>query len=578
MEQTNNGAKIAHTNVSGYYAALQKTYGNLPASGVYSAFSRTSFGASYTKNPYIQNSRVKSISSRAIGWDKDKIAEMLKAPQDNETPLRETMRWSQFSAYPLFNLRKTYQDVLTYRWYNYPSFLDEEQAKSKEFLREWRLLEKICKELNPAEKAHQINGQCSISGKVHMYLRKKIDKAHNSCDYIFMQQLPSDWCKIVGFNNVSKYTIMFNMMYFLQPGTDWRQFGDLFTDYVYEMAGFIESRPRYDNPKNTVFASFDLQKFNAEKRRGNIKGNPDVYEINGTWFYWVTLPVEDVWTFEIDDVAVEEVSPFTGLLMSAVQQADYEAVQLSILQNPLVSLVLAEMDTIDTDEPSIADPIKISPATREAYETLWYSMLSQNNTSGIGFFSAPFKDMHLEQLAEAPNAADISSKGYKYLIQKSGIGIISTSDEPRVGLVNIAAQLAAEFPRMIYAQFERMMNRVYSELNLKYDWSFKMFGDIFSEKDDLKAAKDGMTLGLLVETLRYDAIRGHSLLDDLAISNAVSACGVLDKRLPLISTYSAKSGEAGLPPSGEPGRPENDAPQSEGNEDAKDAPSSEELD
>ena len=156
--------------------------------------------------------------------------------------------------------------------------------------------------------------------------------------------------------------------------------------------------------------------------------------------------------------------------------------------------------------------------------------------------------MKLESLAEAPNAANISGKGYEYLIQKSGIGIISASSEPRVGMVQIAAKLAAQFARVVYGQFENMMTHFYSTLGLKYDWAFKMFGDIFSEDDELKSAKDGMTLGILIDTLRYDAIRGHSLLDDISISNAVLGSKIMEKRTPLISTYSAKAGEGNLPP------------------------------
>ena len=453
------------------------------------------------------------------------------------------MEWARYAAYPLFNIIKTYQDVPTYNWYNYPLFVEESEAKTDEFKREWRLLEKICQKLKPKQMAHQIVGQCGVLGKVHYYLRTKVDKSHNSCDYAYMQQLPSDWTKIIGFNNVSKYTLSFNLMYFMTPGTDIRQFGPLFIDMFDEMMNFI---PRKYG--KIVYNGFDIKKYSEESQRRPIKGNPEVYEQNGTWFYWVSLPPTECWTFEIDDTTRNVFSPFVGLLINAIQQADYEQVQLAILQNPLIACVLAEMETLDTAIPNQADPIKISPATREAYSVLWDSLMAQNNTSGIGLYAAPFKEMHLESLAEAPNAADISGKGYSYLIQKSGIGIISASAEPRVGMVQIAAKLAAVFARTVYGQFENMMTYLYGSLGLKYDWAFKMFGDIFSEEEDLKSAKDGMTLGILIDTLRYDAIRGHSLLDDISISNAVIGSEVMEKRTPLISTYSAKAGEGNLPP------------------------------
>lgn len=534
--------KRTEKGLSVYYNQLAETYGFLPATGVYGAFSRA-FSSAMSDNPYIQNRRIKGISSSAFPFKKDDVAGFLNKPQDNERPLRQAMEWGRYAAYPLFNIIKTYQDVLTYRWYNYPKDLDEPDAKTKDFMRELRLLGKICDKMKPSQIAHEIVGQCGISGKVHYYLRYKVDKSHNSCEYAFLQQLPSDWTKIIGFNNVSKYTLAFNMMYFMTPGTDVRQFGPLFVSMFDEMMNFV---PRKYG--KVVYNEIDIQKFSEESQKRAIKGNPEPYEQNGEWFYWVSLPPTECWTFEIDDVTRNEFSPFVGLLISAIQQADYEQVQLAILQNPLIACVLAEIPTIDTNVPNQADPIKISPATREAYNVLWDNLMTQNNTSGIGFYAAPFEDMHLESLSEAPNAANISGKGYAYLIQKSGIGIISATDEPRVGMVQIAAQLAAQFARAVYDQFSNMMTYLYGTLGLKYDWAFKMFGDIFSEKDDLKSAKDGMTLGVLIDTLRYDAMRGHSILDDISISNAIDGSGLLEKRKPLISTYSAKAGEGNLPP------------------------------
>lgn len=572
--------KRTEKGLSVYYNQLAETYGLLPATGVYGAFSRA-FSSAMSDNPYIQNRRIKGISSAAFPFKKDDVAGFLNKPQDNERPLRQAMEWGRYAAYPLFNIIKTYQDVLTYRWYNYPKDLDESDAKTKDFMRELRLLGKICDKMKPSQIAHEIVGQCGISGKVHYYLRYKVDKSHNSCEYAFLQQLPSDWTKIIGFNNVSKYTLAFNMMYFMTPGTDVRQFGPLFMSMFDEMMNFV---PRnYSKDGKVVYNDFDVKKFSAESQWRPIKGNPEVYQQNGEWFYWVSLPPTECWTFEIDDTTRNVFSPFVGLLISAIQQADYEQVQLAILQNPLIACVLAEMETIDTAVASQADPIKISPATRQAYSVLWDSLMSQNNTSGIGFYAAPFKDMHLESLSEAPNAANISGKGYEYLIQKSGIGIISASSDPRVGMVQIAAKLAAQFGRVVYGQFENMMTYLYSSLGLKYDWAFKMFGDIFSEEDELKSAKDGMTLGLLIDTLRYDAIRGHSLLDDLSISGAILGSKIMDKRMHLISTYSAKAGDGNLPPVKNPdgtdptkenpqgGRPDEGDAKSEGAEDETDS-------
>ena len=57
-----------------------------------------------------------------------------------------------------------------------------------------------------------------------------------------------------------------------------------------------------------------------------------------------------------------------------------------------------------------------------------------------------------------------------------------------------------------------------------------------------------MTLGILSETVKYLALRGLSLWEDMGISEYVSASGILDKRIPLVSSYHATQDKSGLPP------------------------------
>lgn len=72
-----------------------------------------------------------------------------------------------------------------------------------------------------------------------------------------------------------------------------------------------------------------------------------------------------------------------------------------------------------------------------------------------------------------------------------------------------------------------------------------------------------------------------SIFDDISISVAVKESGVLDYRLPLVSSYSAKQGESNLPPQiaheqNPGGHPEGDGNvTSDGNEGDLDSPGSE---
>ena len=244
------------------------------------------------------------------------------------------------------------------------------------------------------------------------------DKAHNRIDHAFLQQLPSDWCKIVGFNNKTKYTVAFNLMYFAEFGTDWRQFGDLFEPVINVWMDSVYPRPAYVG-KKLVYG--EKTKVDPEKaERLNAQNEADVYFQNGRWYYWVTLPAERVFTFEADDTQRNVFSPFTGLFIDMIQLSQLEQIQLSLVQNPLVSILHGEIPYWNTKDTMVADQYKLSDAGRQLFTAIFNDMLAANNTSGIGLFLAPAENLHLSSLAEAPSAMDIVTKGYSDTISKSG--------------------------------------------------------------------------------------------------------------------------------------------------------------
>ena len=542
---------------------LQIKYQGLSMEAMFRAYDRA-----LINNPWIQNKRVKQVNTLPAEYSKDAIGEAIKHPGGNEQMLRGVHHALESTAYPMLKIRKVYTDLMTYNYYTAPAYLESpSDAKTKEFRREMALLEKFSDALGPRENAHKATGQAIQEGKAFYYIRYDVDKAHNKVNYAFMQKLPPDWLKIVGYNNISGYTVSFDLFYFLQPGTDWRQFGDLFLPYLDDFNAVIEP------PGNAVFASkgwkVDLGKLAKMK---NLAGSPEAYVQNGRWAYWVTLPIDKIWGFEIDDTNPNMVSPLTGLYLSMSSIAQYEQVQLELVQNPLISVMTGEIPYRSDPAATQDDAYKLSENGRIFYETLWYNMLSQNNTSGIGLFLAPAENLKLHELSEAPSATQISTNGYGYAVEKSGLaGLIPINDNPRAGTVNISTQLEARYCQRIYQQFERMMNYIYSTLNLKYTWKFHMFGDIYNDEKEKANMQKSMSMGILPDLYRYNAIMGRSMLDDLSMSAAVKESGVLDMRLPLVTSYTAKNGETGLPPEG--GRPETEMGDvtSEGTEDFKDA-------
>lgn len=556
----------AYSSYMEYFGALRNLatdYGSMPIDNVFNAWAR----ASVQTNPFIQNQRVKSINTMPGDYQKQDIVDMLKATDNNEKPLRQVAHGLEWTAYPYRKIRSTYQAVNTYKYFHFPAYID---GVTEEMKREGRLLDKLNHALRPDRWARQIVGQTVQEGKVAYVPRWDADKAHNQINYAFLQQIPSDWWKIVGFNSESKYTIMFNMMYLLQPGASWQQFGSLLLPYLEDFANVLTPSvsvlPAKGNGKNFVYASRNCVKgadgrtwqVDMSRLNESAAGNPKLYNQNGIWAYWVTLPVEKAWVFEWDDTTRTVAPPMAGLFLTFDQLSALEDTQMAILQNPLVQICLGEIPYWNEKQNDTADQYKMSPTSRDFFTALWYQMLQQANTSGIGMYFAPAEHLHMESLAEAPNATNISTSGYEYAIQKSGLsGLIPINSDPRAGAVNLSSTIEENAVFPIYRQMEAMMESIYRQIGTRYEWRFCMFGGFLADKDDLENARKGMSSGILPETLRYLALRGFSLWDDMSVSRLINESGIMDMRLPLVSSYNMKQENSGLPP--QPGRPEKSA-------------------
>lgn len=516
-------------------------------------FSR--MGSGYENYPQIQNLRIKAISSLPADYTKEDVGSFLRTPYEHEMELRKTAEILRWSAYPFFKIEKSYQDILTYHYYNIPKYLLSEETKEKEFLREAILVEKLCKTFSLRAMAHKIVGQTASLGKVFYILRMKLDKAHNQVDYAFMQQLPQDWCEIIGYNNVSGYTISFNMMYFMQPGTDITQYGDLFLPYMEDFERVVKN-PRNKSSKY-VYASKSKINYYPDELNKKGAGQPRIFEQNGKFMYYVSLPIDKVWTFEIDDVTPAVATPFAGLLLTYGQQGDYEAAQLSLLLNPLIKIFTGEIPYVNTDNVAEDDAVRLSESARMLYEAYFYNLMRTNNTSGVALYSAPFSNIKSHDFTESVNANKISSSFNRYGMEKAGLsGLIPVSDDVKAGQAELSSKLESRFAETIYEQFQRMMNYVYKTLNLKYEWQFNMFGSIYTDDNIRTNAEKDLANGDLSAYFILSALNNTSWLDKITMMKMIKNQNFVELLTPPATSYTKSASQTADNPSG--GRPQSE--------------------
>ncbi|MBQ8497534.1 MAG: hypothetical protein IJ489_08790 [Clostridia bacterium] len=502
------------------YNEMANRISSMPAEAVYQAFG--AMGQTFANMPQIQNRRIKGISSLPFDYTKEDIGEFLRNPYVSEKPLRQTAQTLKWTAYPFFKIAKTYQDIPTYRYLTKPLYLSAEDAESKEFLREFTLLDKFSKTLRPDICAHKITGEAITLGKVFYTLRAEVDKIHGSVSYAFMQQLPSDFCHIVGYNNVSGYTVSFDMMYFLQPGTDVTQFGDLFLPYIDDFSKIFRKKKKDKFVYASKEENFDV--FPENYRKG-MQGNPRMFMQNGRWFYYISLPIDSVWTFEIDDTTPAVASPLAGLMLTYAQQSDYEAAQLSLILNPLIKIFTGEIPYFDDDGSRTEDTYKLSQGGRFLFESLFAQMMASSNTGGTAFFTAPVENIKSHDFSESANANEISESFNRYGMEKAGLSsLLPVAEDVKAAQVDASMKIESRFSSAtIYAQFERMMNSFYRSLSLRYDFSFHMFGTIFNEKGLRENAEKQISRGDLTGYLTEAALDGESILDKLSSLRMVKA-------------------------------------------------------
>lgn len=560
--ETPQQPKSSYDGILAKMSSMAEQYAFLGASSMLSAFSRAAAGM--PNQPQIQNRRIKAISSLPADYTKEQIGEFLRNPYGNEIGLRQTSQVLKWTAYPYYKIIRTYQDIPSYRHYVKPLYIDGAAAKSKEFMREAILLDKVNKRLNPSQCAHRITGEAVTQGKAIYTLRAEVDKVHNRANYAFMQQLPQDWCEIIGYNSVSGYTVSFDMMYFLEPGTDWTQFGDLFAPYIDDFNRIFQE-PSKDKKAKTGYVYCQRRGGRGNKNRiypSQInfggEGNPRIWEQNGRWMYYVSLPIDKVWVYEIDDTTPAVISPLSGLMLTYAQQSDYEAAQLSLLLNPLIKIFTGEIPYFADNGTQKEDGYRLSNNGRMLFETLFQLMMSQNNTGGTAFFSAPVANIKSHDFSESANANDISESFNRYGMEKAGLSaLIPAMADVKASQVAVAQKLEAQYTSCIYRQFERMMNAFYASLNLKYDFEFVMFGDIFSDEKTRDALNKELATGDITAFMKLAALDGESWIDKLSALRVMGASGIMELlQVPQTAyTQSAKDQDANK---GEAGRPTSD--------------------
>ena len=513
-------------------------------------------------NPFIQNQRVKNLSTHGVTYSKEQLARFAANPASSEVALRGAAMTASSSQQIFYNILRRASDVPLYNHFVIPELLDGEGDYDKDAFRtEAKLVDDWFDTFNVPNSLKTIALQVKREGKCSYIFRNRFSGAGKSkrTDYAIFEKLPTDWIKITGIGQLG-YTVSFDFSYFLQVGNDPAFFGEFFVKAWNDMMAsglIVEGR----NGKK----QFDLAKakgYRFEWGQSMITTMIESRLVNGIeqrYIFWVTLPFDLAYTFASDNSTPFVAPDTTGLLQKLQELTDYGTLAGLIASTPLTAVLTGEAEFVEGARPN-KNETKISPEVLLGLQTMFNSMTSSN----VEAYFMPLKNIKLQQLSADVNSSDITTKAMKNLVAYAGEGGLTiTTDKPSIAQVRAAEHLAAEQQRYVTLQIENVLNYILKHnLGFKYLWKVRIWGDIFFADDEKSLVKEQVQAGNLALLPKLMSGEGISMTDTEALTKYVSSLGIYDlfrtmtmERAHVLGVEEAKASDDTGSGNGKVGRP-----------------------
>lgn len=486
-------------------------------------------GGLYKNDPYLMNQRLKSLKTRPVFLTRDEIEQALLSPEYSEYPLRAATQSMLYMTYPLYRLQMLYEGILTYHSYIHPKYVSRKDMGKPRFKNEEKFIDMWLKKLNPKYQFRRITGQVLAEGKKVYYLRQNYEKESKpEVDYVYFQELPTDWCKIIKHSSDSYNVVAFDFTYFWQAGAQLGAFPPIFTKLYTEafepLVGEFEGT-RYVDVSRVADLPYEVvAEYNSEELR---------------WFYWIELPANKCFMFSFTEIHDLMIPPFVPLLLQSQDLSSYSLLQQQLLTVPLYSVIMGEIPFAEHNKSgSHLDDFAMSPDAVDTFE----GKVNMNLPAGTQYAATPTKNNKMFNFPEIPNANSIYTKGLQDLINTSGASsLLTTTEKPSVAQVNAGKIIETRFIDRIYDQYMWAVNIIlrdmYDRDDLTFEWEFKIFGDSFSDENKRNTIEKSLTLGQVQYIPEYLAYTDTTLLDAVTDIDWVEESGVYDKFKPLVNTY-----------------------------------------
>lgn len=462
-------------------------------------------------NPFVQNYRIKQINAPAKKTQQEELQRALANPENSEYNLQTISFYLYYTNYIYNQLIRINRDTPRFDWYVTPQDVSDKDFETEAFKNESKFVDKIMKAFSPNLTCKTLSTQVNIEGKSSYLYRISYNPKKKDVDFFTMQKLNSNMVKLTGFGCEQQFIASFNMVIFLQPGYDVKQYPPFIRDVWEDM--LQSDIIQVDKKGNRI----------VNPRASNLPGN-GTFEWDGKyWVYWVQLPQDLCYTFYTDGGHPNAFPDTIGMFNDFNELDDYRWLQASLLSKGINSILTAEVPIIKDPKPG-SDATVISPDTILGYTDFF----TQNISGNIWPFFAPFDNFELHTLESQPEALDVLYDRTRDLIATSGNSpLLSISDKPSIASVKAAQNLQASRTDYLTRQFENFLNNVINkEFDLKYKWKVSLWGDIFNKADDIKVLKELVLSGVEGVMPKLLSAIGYSVEDYRNSTNYMKALGI----------------------------------------------------
>jgi len=293
-----------------------------------------------------------------------------------------------------------------------------------------------------------------------------------------LQELPQNRCLIDGRWEMG-ILYSFDMMFFMQAGTDIQMFPPIFKTLFNRAFGNANGTNLYDPAKNI-----------------NLR--------NGNWTYYVqTSPKDNFWCFKLIPEVTTRVPYLSPLLKDVVLQDMIRALQTNSYIAEATKLLAGGVPFLKDAKASVKDSISLNPDTLGKFLQLMKSGLSE----AIKVIAAPLDNISALEYTGNDNLYN------SYLKNTAGVSgvnsrLLFTTDRQNVVETTLSMDIDINVLRPVLTQFENFLNYFVNQNTKKFEFKFHLngFNTTLDRKERMQNAKDFMQNGIVIDQMIANAI------------------------------------------------------------------------